>query len=98
TAARAAKGIRVLVVDDNIDHVSMLATSLRHKGYLVQTAYNGIDGLKVAQSWRPDIVLLDIGLPGLDGYQVARRLRTDPATEGIRLIAVSGYGREADIE
>jgi CheY-like chemotaxis protein len=94
----AAKGIRVLVVDDNVDLVAMFAMSLRHKGYSVRTAYNGPDGLKLAQSWRPDIVLLDIGLPGMDGYQVARRLRADPETQGIRLIAVSGYGRESDIE
>ena len=95
---RAHKGIRVLVVDDNVDLVAMFSTSLQRRGYSVRTAYNGPDGLKLAQTRQPDVVLLDIGLPGLDGYQVARRLRTDPATKGIRLIAVSGYGREADIE
>ena len=95
-------GLRVLVVDDNIDLVMMLASSLRHKGYSVQSAYTGPDGLKVALQWRPDIVLLDIGLPGLDGYEVARRLRAanggGPLQQGRpRLIAVTGYGRDADV-
>jgi PleD family two-component response regulator len=66
-------GMRVLVVDDNIDQTTMLATALRMKGYAVQSAYSGPDGLRVAQRWRPDVVLLDVGLPGLDGYEVARR-------------------------
>ena len=79
----------------------MLTTSLRQAGYTVQSAYTGTDGLKVALQWRPDIVLLDIGLLGLDGYEVARRLRSDPilgnAREGMRLIALTGYGRESDV-
>jgi PAS domain S-box-containing protein len=95
--ARTPEGVRVLVVDDNIDQVLMLASTLRHKGYSVESAYNGTDGLRVALQWRPDIVLLDIGLPGLDGYEVARRLRIDPATKSLRLIAVTGYGRDTDI-
>jgi two-component system, chemotaxis family, CheB/CheR fusion protein len=81
----------------------MLASALRMKGYAVQSAYTGPDGLKVAQQWRPDVVLLDIGLPGLDGYEVARRLRTMPldAADGGktfrgRIIAVTGYGRDSD--
>ena len=97
-------GMRVLVVDDNTDSVMMLASILRHKGYAVQSACTGPDGLKVAQQWRPDVVLLDIGLPGMDGYEVARRLRTTPLDaaddggtfEG-RIIAVTGYGRDSDI-
>ena len=98
-------GMRVLIVDDNVDSVMMLASALRGKGYAVQSAYTGPDGLKVAQQWRPDVVLLDIGLPGLDGYEVARRLRTtflDGADSGKafqgRIIAVTGYGRDSDID
>ncbi len=78
--AAALKGgspVRVLVVDDNVDLVTMLCGTLRHKGYEVQSAYTGPDGLRIAQQWRPDIALLDIGLPGLDGYEIARRLRAD---------------------
>ena len=95
------EGRRVLVVDDNVDLVTMLSEVLRQRGYHVQSAHTGPDGLSVAQRWRPEIVLLDIGLPGLDGYEVARRLRADetlgPARETMRLIALTGYGAAADI-
>lgn len=96
-ASEVPEGKRVLVVDDNVDMVTMLAGVLRHKGYSVQSAHTGPDGVKVAHQWRPDIVLLDIGLPGLDGYEVARRLRADKATKGARIIAMTGYGQEADV-
>ena len=91
--------LRVLVVDDNADQVLMLSTILRQEGFSVQVAYNGPDGLKTALEWRPDVVLLDIGLPGLDGYEVARRLRAGTADSDrrSRLIAVTGYGRDVDI-
>jgi CheY-like chemotaxis protein len=97
-ANRVAPGMRVLIVDDNVDLVMMLTASLRHKGYAVQSAYTGADGLKVALQWRPDIVLLDIGLPILDGYEVARQIRSAPHNElrRARLVAVTGYGREVD--
>lgn len=100
-AAGKSDGLRVLVVDDNIDLVMMLANSLRQKGYSVQSAHTGPDGLGVAQQWRPDVLLLDIGLPGLDGYEVARRLRRDPqlgnAGKQMRIIALTGYGRASDL-
>ena len=89
--------MRVLLVDDNIDACTMLSHALRAQGYGVQTTHNGPDGVRVAQQWRPDIVLLDIGLPGLDGYEVARRLRAAEATSKVRLIAMTGYGRATDI-
>jgi len=95
--ARKPGGVQVLVVDDNIDQVMMLTSTLRHKGYSVECANNGTDGLRVALQWRPDIVLLDIGLPGLDGYEVARRLRAAPATKSMRLIALTGYGQDTDL-
>ncbi|MFZ1688013.1 MAG: ATP-binding protein, partial [Flavobacteriales bacterium] len=92
-----SKGLRVLVVDDNLDLALMLSSTLRFKGYTVQTAHTGPDGLKIAELWLPQIVLLDIGLPGLDGYEVARRLRTHSGTRTARLIALTGYGQETDI-
>lgn len=99
--ATQSDGLRVLVVDDNVDLVLMLCTSLRQQGYSVQSAHTGPDGLSVALQWRPDVLLLDIGLPGLDGYEVARRLRIDPqlgsAGNKMRLIAITGYGRTADV-
>lgn len=101
TSAAMPTGVRVLVVDDNIDLVMMFATLLRQQGYDVQAAYTGPEALEVALRWRPDVVLLDIGLPELDGYEVARRLRSAPigsATEPpMRLIAISGYGRDIDV-
>jgi CheY-like chemotaxis protein len=97
TSSAETQGQRVLVVDDNIDLVMVLASSLRQRGYGVQVAYTGPEGLKIALDWRPEIVILDIGLPGLDGYEVARQLRASPETAGVRLIALTGYGRDSDI-
>ena len=74
-------GVRVLVVDDNRDLAMVLSHTLRHWGYSVQNAYTGPDGLAAAVQWRPDIVLMDIGLPGLDGYEVSQRLRSDPTQD-----------------
>lgn len=90
-------GARVLVVDDNVDLVTMLGFTLRKRGYSVRTAHTGPDGIRMAGEWLPDIILLDIGLPGLNGYQVARRLRVDPAMDGVRIIALTGYAQEEDI-
>jgi PAS domain S-box-containing protein len=96
--AADAKGRRVLVVDDNMDACTMLATLLRHEGYSVQMAHTGPAALEVAELWRPDVVLLDIGLPGLDGYEIARRLRAQPALRSMKLVALTGYGRDSDIQ
>lgn len=93
-----ATGLRVLVVDDNVDGCTMLAHYLRHQGYAVQTAYTGPAALTVAEVWRPDVVLLDIGLPGLDGYEVARRLRADTVRTKTKLVAITGYGQESDVQ
>jgi CheY-like chemotaxis protein len=65
-------------------------------GYEVNVAYTGPEGVKAAEKWTPDVVLCDIGLPGLDGYAVVSRLRQNPATAKARMIAVTGYGSEAD--
>jgi PAS domain S-box-containing protein len=94
-------GVRVLLVDDNHDLVMVLGRTLRCLGYNVQNAYTGPDGLAAAVQWRPDIVIMDIGLPGLNGYEVARRLRSDATLrnreEKMSLIALTGYGQLADI-
>lgn len=101
-----ALGVRVLVVDDNPDQVMMLAASLRLNGFTVQSATTGEEGLDIALRWRPNIVLLDIGMPGMDGYEVARRLREaereGPGREDaagfprMRLIALTGRGLDTD--
>ena len=86
----------MLVVDDNVDSAEILAKLLRMPGHDVRTAYTGPTALEAAAAHPPDVVLLDIGLPGLNGYEVARRLRLDPQLKGVRLVAMTGYGDEAD--
>ena len=88
--------LRVVVVDDNVDGAESLAALIGLLGHQTVVAHTGPAGLEAARTARPDLVLLDIGLPGMDGYEVARRLRADPATCGLVLAAVSGYGREQD--
>jgi CheY-like chemotaxis protein len=99
SAAPPAERCRVLVVDDNVDSAQSLSLLLGLEGYRVECAYDGEDGLCVAARFRPQVVLMDLGLPGVSGYEVARRLRgaggaaADPA---VLLVAVSGYGRDCD--
>jgi PAS domain S-box-containing protein len=89
-------GRRVLVVDDNRDSAESLALLLRLFGNDVRTAHDGRQGLVVAETYRPDVVLLDIGLPGLNGYEVARQLRERPKLAGVVLVALTGFGTEED--
>ena len=90
--------LRVLIVDDNVDACTMLAHLVRLHGYGVQMAYTGPAAIQAVSAWRPHVVLLDIGLPQLDGYEVARRLRADPALKEMKLVAVTGYGNEGDLQ
>lgn len=87
---------RILVVDDNQDSAESLALLLEIYGHEVRTAFAGPAALETASTFRPDVVLLDIGLPGMDGYEVARRLRAEH--DRCRLIALTGYGRDDDRE
>jgi signal transduction histidine kinase/ActR/RegA family two-component response regulator len=88
--------LRVLVIEDNADGREMVQAVLAFEGHEVRGAPDGESGLAEAQAWRPDVVLLDIGLPGMDGYEVARRLRDDPLTRAASLIAITGYGQPED--
>ena len=92
-----SRGGRVLVVDDNEDSAAMLVRLLARSGHDVRSAYTGPTALDVAADFLPDVVLLDIGLPGIDGYEVARQLRQIPRLEGVKIVAMTGYGQEADI-
>jgi PAS domain S-box-containing protein len=92
-----SRPLRVLVVDDSEDTTELLGTLLEMAGHSIQVAHTGPSALEVAASFRPDAVILDIGLPGLDGYQVAQRLREDPALRSMTLIAATGYGQEEDL-
>jgi signal transduction histidine kinase/CheY-like chemotaxis protein len=87
---------RVLVVDDNADQALMLALLLRGRGHEVRTAHTGPAALEESVAFRPEAVVLDIGLPGMDGYEVARRLRQLPQLRGARLVALTGYAQEED--
>ena len=88
---------RVLVVEDHRDSAETLRRILSFHGYDVAVAHDGPGGLAEVKRFRPDAVVCDIGLPGMDGFAVASALRADPSTAGIRLIALSGYGRDEDI-
>ncbi len=94
---RSSRPLRVLVVDDSEDTTELLGTLLEMAGHSIQVAHTGPSALEVAAAFRPDAVILDIGLPGLDGYQVAQRLREDPALKSVTLIAATGYGQEEDL-
>jgi PAS domain S-box-containing protein len=87
---------RVLVVDDNIDAARAFAEIASLWKHDVRIAHDGAAALKLAQSYRPDVVLLDIGLPGMSGYQVAKQMRQQPEFAKTTLVAVTGYGQEED--
>ncbi|MBI2876557.1 MAG: MEDS domain-containing protein [Candidatus Tectomicrobia bacterium] len=87
---------RILLVDDNEDAAVMLAMLLEMTGHEVRIVYDGPSALVMAGEYRPEVVLLDIGMPGMDGYEVARRLRRQEALPQMRLIALTGYGQEED--
>jgi CheY-like chemotaxis protein len=97
-AAKLSEGRRILVVDDNADCREMLQMLLELDGYEVSTADDGFAALEAIRSVRPDIALVDIGLPGIDGYQVARHVRQESGMEHMQLVALTGYGRPADRE
>jgi CheY-like chemotaxis protein len=82
---------RVLVVDDNADAADALAMLLRLDEHDVDVVYDATEAIEVATRTRPDVLLLDIGLPQIDGYEVARRLRSDPQLAKMRIVALSGY-------
>jgi two-component system CheB/CheR fusion protein len=95
--ARAiGRTLRVLVVDDNRDAAEALAMLLGLMELDVRVANDGSEALRIAEVHRPELVLLDIGMPGMDGYEVARRLRSLPSTATARIVALSGYGQDAD--
>jgi CheY-like chemotaxis protein/two-component sensor histidine kinase len=99
SAAQAAgppPGLRVLVVEDNVDTAAAMSQLLTQAGCDAKVVHDGPAALEAADAFRPQVVLLDIGLPGLDGYEVARRLRADSRNDGLLLVAISGYGQAKD--
>jgi CheY-like chemotaxis protein len=87
---------RVLVVDDNCDAADSLAMMLRAGGHEAWAAYDAARGIEEADNLRPDVVLLDIGLPEMNGHEVARHIRSQPWGQGLVLIALTGWGQPED--
>jgi len=89
---------RILVVDDNVDAAETLALLLRCAGYEVRTAGEAETALTLAETFPPEVAVLDIGLPGMDGYELAIKLRAQLRNPDLKLVALTGYGRESDLE
>lgn len=87
---------RLLLVDDNEDAAEMLSEALTQFGYVVRTAPDGPAAILTAEEFRPKIALLDIGLPVMDGYELCRRMRDAFSADGLRLVALTGYGQASD--
>ena len=94
SAQSPMSGRRVLVVDDNVDGAESLAKVLQICGHETRTAHSGPEALDAARPFKPEVVLLDIGLPGMNGYEVAKRLRAEPSLDGAVLVALTGWGSE----
>jgi PAS domain S-box-containing protein len=92
----APVGRRVLVVDDNVDAANTLVEVLALQGHSAQAAYRGEAALELAERWRPEVVLLDIGMPEMDGYEVARRLKALPWAGATLVVALTGWGQDSD--
>ena len=92
----AAPGRRILLVDDSADAALALSMLLEALGYDVRTEHDGVRALASIDDFRPDVVVLDIGLPGMNGLDVAREMRTRAATKDVLLLALTGWGSDAD--
>jgi CheY-like chemotaxis protein len=90
-------GSRILIVDDDQDMVEIFADVLSELGFETRIARDGLTALSIAQSFRPNVCLLDIGMPGMDGYEIAAKLRgLTGLREDMRIIAITGYGQDVD--
>jgi two-component system, cell cycle response regulator DivK len=96
----------ILLVDDVADNIDVYTQFFLHRGWRTATASNGLEGLTSAAGLRPDLIVLDLGMPGMDGWEVARRLKADVVTRSIPIIALTGHvlgdsqrrAREAGVE
>ncbi len=90
------KGLRVLIVEDLADSALSMAMLLKLYGHEVSISANGVDGIESARNAKPDVVLIDIGLPGLDGHAVAKEISDQRDGRTPLLIAITGFGQESD--
>src|SRR5688572_3694938 len=93
---RASVARRVLVVDDNVDAAAMLAALIRQMGHEVVLVHDGSAALRAVEGYRPEVILLDIGMPGMNGFEVAQRLRELGRVPQLRIVAVTGWGKPED--
>lgn len=96
TAESPVQSFKILVVDDNHDSALSMAMMLSIMGHDTRTAHDGETAVSTAETFLPDVVLLDIGLPKLNGYEVAQRIRETPWGASMYLIAVTGWGQDED--
>jgi CheY-like chemotaxis protein len=87
---------RILYVEDNEDNIYMLQNRLRRQGFDVLIARDGASGVEMAKAERPDLILMDLGLPVMDGWEASRRLKSDDATRYIPVIALSAHAMSSD--
>jgi CheY-like chemotaxis protein len=87
---------RILVVDDNRDGAASLGMMLALRGHDTRTAHDGLEAIELAEAFRPEVMLLDIGLPKVNGYDTCRRIRQQPWGKAIFIIAVTGWGQDDD--
>jgi CheY-like chemotaxis protein len=88
---------RVLLIEDSVDAREMLRMTLELAGHVIYDAADGIRGLELLRVERPEVGIIDIGLPGMDGYQVAKRIRNEPHGRGMLLLALTGASSPADV-
>jgi CheY-like chemotaxis protein len=96
TAHAHSTPLRILVVDDNIDAADSMAMLLQFGGHETRIANDGVQAVSTAEAFRPDVILLDIGLPRMNGHEAAAEIRRQPWAEHTALIAMSGWGQDAD--
>ena len=94
----AMMACRILLIDGNHDFTKLMVRLLICMGHQAGSCHDGHAGLLMAETWRPDVIFCDIGLPKLNGYEVARRIRQNKALKDIRLVALSGYAASRDVE
>ena len=96
--APAAGGLRIVVADDNVDAANILSALLEAAGHTAEPVHDGLQALRLVEKLRPDLAILDIGMPSLNGFEVARAIRAMPGNEDIMLAALTGWGGELDRE
>jgi DNA-binding response OmpR family regulator len=87
---------KILVIEDDPATSRLIDYSLRHEGYQVITAFNGLEGIRKAKNEAPDLVILDVMLPGLDGFEICHRLRSEPATAPLPILMLSAKAQDVD--